>query len=71
MLIEGGAAVAASALKHRIVDKVQFFYAPKIIGGDGRVMIEGLAISKMANAIRLKNVSARRVGEDFLVTAYL
>ncbi|MGH7816267.1 MAG: bifunctional diaminohydroxyphosphoribosylaminopyrimidine deaminase/5-amino-6-(5-phosphoribosylamino)uracil reductase RibD, partial [Candidatus Binatia bacterium] len=27
VLIEGGAAVAASALKHKIVDKIEFFYA--------------------------------------------
>jgi len=71
VLIEGGAAVAASALKHRVVDKVQFFFAPKIIGGDGRVMIDGLAIGKMAHAVALKNTSVRRVGEDLLVSAYL
>jgi len=71
VLIEGGAAVAASALKHRVVDKVQFFYAPKIIGGDGRVMIDELAIAKMTHAIALKNISVRQVGEDMLVSAYL
>ena len=71
VLIEGGAAVAASALKHKVVDKVEFFYAPKIIGGDGRVMIDGLAIAKMAQAIALKNISVRRVGGDLLVSAYL
>jgi diaminohydroxyphosphoribosylaminopyrimidine deaminase / 5-amino-6-(5-phosphoribosylamino)uracil reductase len=71
VLIEGGAAVAASALKHRVVDKVEFFFAPKIIGGDGRVMIDSLAIGKMAHAIALKNTSVQRVGEDLLVSAYL
>lgn len=71
VLIEGGAAVAASALKHRVVDKVQFFYAPKILGGDGRVMIDDLAIGKMAHAFKLKNVTVRQVGADWLVSAYL
>jgi diaminohydroxyphosphoribosylaminopyrimidine deaminase/5-amino-6-(5-phosphoribosylamino)uracil reductase len=71
VLIEGGAAVAASALKHKVVDKVEFFYAPKIIGGDGRVMIDGLAIAKMAQAIALKKISVQHVGEDLLVSAYL
>ena len=71
VLIEGGAAVAASALKNGVVDKVEFFYAPKIIGGDGRAMIDGLAIGKMVQAIQLKNISARSVGADLLVTAYL
>jgi len=71
VLIEGGAAVAASALKQKIVDKVAFFYAPKIIGGDGRVMIDGLAIGKMARAIQLKRVDVRKLGNDLLVTGYL
>ena len=71
VLIEGGATVAASALKHKVVDKVEFFYAPKILGGDGRVMIDGLAIGKLAQAVALKNISARQVGEDLLVSAYL
>lgn len=71
MLIEGGAAVAASALKHKIVDKVEFFYAPRIIGGDGRVMIDSLAIGKMARAFQLKNLSVRKLGNDLLVSGYL
>jgi len=71
VLIEGGATVAASALKHKVVDKIEFFYAPKIIGGDGRVMIDGLAIAKMAQAIALKKISVQHVGEDLLVSAYL
>ncbi|MEZ4526839.1 MAG: bifunctional diaminohydroxyphosphoribosylaminopyrimidine deaminase/5-amino-6-(5-phosphoribosylamino)uracil reductase RibD [Desulfobacterales bacterium] len=34
LLIEGGSRVIASALNARIVDKIMFFYAPKILGGD-------------------------------------
>jgi diaminohydroxyphosphoribosylaminopyrimidine deaminase/5-amino-6-(5-phosphoribosylamino)uracil reductase len=71
VLIEGGAAVAASALKNNIIDKVEFFYAPKIIGGDGRVMIDGLAIGKMARAIQLKNLTVRKSGSDVLLSGYL
>jgi diaminohydroxyphosphoribosylaminopyrimidine deaminase/5-amino-6-(5-phosphoribosylamino)uracil reductase len=71
VLIEGGAAVAASALRAGVVDKLELFYAPKLIGGDGRAMIGALGLGKMAQAIRLKNLSVRRVGEDLLVTAYL
>lgn len=71
LLIEGGAAVAASALKSNIVDKVAFFYAPKIIGGDATVMIDGLAIGKMAQAIQLKNLTVRKSGSDVLLSGYL
>jgi diaminohydroxyphosphoribosylaminopyrimidine deaminase/5-amino-6-(5-phosphoribosylamino)uracil reductase len=71
VLIEGGAAVAASALKQKIVDKIAFFYAPKIIGGDGRAMIDGLAIGRMARAIELKRLDVRKSGNDLLITGYL
>ncbi|MSP40779.1 MAG: bifunctional diaminohydroxyphosphoribosylaminopyrimidine deaminase/5-amino-6-(5-phosphoribosylamino)uracil reductase RibD [Deltaproteobacteria bacterium] len=71
LLIEGGAAIAASALKEKIIDKVEFFYAPKIIGGDGWAMIGGLAIAKMARAIELKRVAVRKSGNDLRLTGYL
>ena len=39
LLIEGGARVIASALSAGIVDKILFFFAPKILGGDDGVPI--------------------------------
>lgn len=71
VLIEGGAAVAASALKNKVVDKLALFYAPKIIGGDGRAMIGALGIDKMARALSLRYYDLRRSGEDFLLSGYL
>ncbi|HXV48589.1 MAG TPA: bifunctional diaminohydroxyphosphoribosylaminopyrimidine deaminase/5-amino-6-(5-phosphoribosylamino)uracil reductase RibD [Candidatus Binatia bacterium] len=71
VMIEGGAAVAASAVKHRVVDKIVFFYAPKLVGGDGRAMIDSLAIGKMARAISLRVLDIRRSGSDILVTGCL
>jgi len=71
LLIEGGAAVAASALKSKVVDKLELFYAPKFVGGDGRAMIASLGIAKMAGALTLQRVKLRRSGEDILLSAYL
>jgi diaminohydroxyphosphoribosylaminopyrimidine deaminase/5-amino-6-(5-phosphoribosylamino)uracil reductase len=71
VLVEGGAAVAASALKEKIIDKVEFFYAPKIIGADGRAMIDGLGLRKMAHAVSLRELDVRRVGDDILLSGYL
>jgi len=71
VMIEGGAAVAASALKDRVVDKLLFFYAPKILGGDARVMIDSLAVRRVRQAIFLKRVEVRRSGDDLLVSGYL
>jgi diaminohydroxyphosphoribosylaminopyrimidine deaminase/5-amino-6-(5-phosphoribosylamino)uracil reductase len=71
VLIEGGAAVAASALKAKVVDKVLFFYAPKILGGDGRVMIEGLGIRRVSQSLRVRRMKVQASGSDLLVSGYL
>ncbi len=71
VMIEGGASVAASALKSKMVDRIEFFYAPKIVGGDGRVMIDALAVGKMSQAIRLHRVELSRSGSDILISGYL
>ena len=45
VLVGGGAKVAASALGAHAVDKILFFYAPIILGGDGRIDDSGSGIS--------------------------
>jgi len=71
VLIEGGAAVAASALKEKIVDKIIFFYAPKILGGDGRGMINGLGIRRVRQSIAVKKVAVYKSRGDLMVVGYL
>ena len=71
VMIEGGATVAASALKAKIVDKVIFFYAPKILGGDGRVMIDGLGIRRVDRSLRVRHLSFRKSGTDLMASGYL
>jgi len=71
LLIEGGAEVAASALKTKVVDKVELFYAPKIVGGDGRPMIGPLGIGRMAQAMALRRFDLRRSGDDLWLSGCL
>jgi diaminohydroxyphosphoribosylaminopyrimidine deaminase / 5-amino-6-(5-phosphoribosylamino)uracil reductase len=71
MMIEGGATTAASALKAKIVDKIIFYYAPKILGGDGQVMIDGLGIRRVKRAISVRRMEVTTSGRDILVTGYL
>jgi diaminohydroxyphosphoribosylaminopyrimidine deaminase/5-amino-6-(5-phosphoribosylamino)uracil reductase len=71
VMIEGGATLAASALNAHIVDKISFFYAPKILGGDARVMIDRLGVRRVAQAIFLRHLSVRRSGDDLLITGYV
>ena len=72
LLIEGGAEINASSLGSGIVDKVLFFYAPKIIGGaDALGMVGGEGVEKLRDAINLKNIRVRRLGDDILVEGYI
>jgi diaminohydroxyphosphoribosylaminopyrimidine deaminase/5-amino-6-(5-phosphoribosylamino)uracil reductase len=71
VLIEGGAAIAASALKEKAVDKILFFYAPKIIGGDGRVMIDGLGTKSAKKSLELQLIEVARSGGDVMISGYL
>lgn len=72
LLIEGGGRVAGSALRAGIVDKVCFFYAPKILGGDDGVPVcAGPGPEWMKDALPVKNMTVSRLGEDILVEGYL
>ena len=71
VMIEGGATTAAWALQEQAVDKLLFFYAPMILGGDGRVMIDALGIKRVRQALRVQRTRVRKLGTDTLVSAYL
>lgn len=72
LLIEGGAGVAAAILESGVVDKVLFFIAPIIVGGNrapGPVGGEGIA--SLAEAVTLERMGVRRSGEDLMIEAYV
>jgi diaminohydroxyphosphoribosylaminopyrimidine deaminase/5-amino-6-(5-phosphoribosylamino)uracil reductase len=71
VLVEGGAALSATLLQRRLVDKVLFFVAPKIIGGDGISVVGACGVEHMEQVIRLQELKANVVGEDVLLQAYL
>ena len=72
VLIEGGAETAAAALEEGVVDKVIYFYAPKIIGGRNAVpAVGGEGACEVASAVRLRDIRLRRFGDDFAVEGYI
>jgi diaminohydroxyphosphoribosylaminopyrimidine deaminase/5-amino-6-(5-phosphoribosylamino)uracil reductase len=71
VLLEGGATTAAWALRDKVVDKLLIFFAPKIIGGDGRDMIDTLRITRVKHAIGLRAMTVKKSGTDLLVSGYL
>jgi diaminohydroxyphosphoribosylaminopyrimidine deaminase/5-amino-6-(5-phosphoribosylamino)uracil reductase len=71
LLVEGGASIAGSLLRERLVDKFYIFVAPKILGGeDGVPMAAGPGSERMEECLRLKNIQMRRFGDDILLVGY-
>jgi diaminohydroxyphosphoribosylaminopyrimidine deaminase/5-amino-6-(5-phosphoribosylamino)uracil reductase len=69
VLIEGGAGLAATAVRARVVDQGLFFFAPKLIGGDGMPMVGSLGVRTMDRAPFLRVVRTSKLGPDLLVHA--
>lgn len=72
VLLEGGAGLGASALKAGIVDKLAFFLAPKLLGGQGAPgPIGNMGIETLAAAMTLEGMTHWATGEDVLIEAYI
>jgi len=71
VLIEGGAAINASALNSRIVDKAVFFLAPKILGGEEIPAVGGRGIDSLEEAWELKDLEIELCGRDIMISGYL
>lgn len=64
LFVEGGGQVAGSFLRCGLVDRIEWFRAPMVIGGEGRPGIGALALETLADAPRLRRVEIREVGDD-------
>ncbi|MBA4792793.1 MAG: RibD family protein [Phenylobacterium sp.] len=64
IFVEGGGQVAASFLRCGLVDRLEWFRAPMVIGGEGRPAIGALAVTALADAPRLRRREVRELGED-------
>lgn len=71
LLIEGGSATAALALKSGIVDKVVFFYAPRVAGAEGLSMVGKLGVSRIKDSLGIERVKIRKLGDEFMVEGYV
>jgi len=72
LLIESGATVNASALEAGVVDKIFFYYAPKIMGGLTSLPAVGGGGRSRDNAIRIERVTLHTIASDeFAVEGYV
>ena len=72
LMIEGGSMVNWAALSSGIVDKIFFYYAPKILAGKSAVPFSaGSGFAHLGEAVQVSSVRLHRFGEDFAVEGYL
>ncbi len=64
VMVEGGGQVAASFLRCGLVDRIEWFRAPLVLGAEGRPGIGSLAVSELAAAPRFRRTEATPLGAD-------
>ena len=68
LLVEGGGILLGSFFDAGLIDRVQAIVAPIIIGGAGAPLaVAGRGVERMADALRLREVSVRMLGADTLI----
>jgi diaminohydroxyphosphoribosylaminopyrimidine deaminase/5-amino-6-(5-phosphoribosylamino)uracil reductase len=64
LFVEGGGQVAASFLRCGLVDRIEWFRAPILLGGEGRPCVGAMALQALADAPRFRRISVQALGED-------
>lgn len=64
VLVEGGAHLSAALLQGDLVDRIAWFRAPMLIGGDGLPASVGFGIGQLAQAPRFSRLEVAEFGGD-------
>jgi diaminohydroxyphosphoribosylaminopyrimidine deaminase / 5-amino-6-(5-phosphoribosylamino)uracil reductase len=71
VLVEGGGALAGAFFDAGLVNKITFFIAPMIIGGQhAPSAVMGAGAERIAGAFQLERVSVQQRGRDLEITGY-
>lgn len=72
LLVEGGGEIIGSLFDSNLVDRVMFFIAPKIIGGEKSVdSVLGKGVKALKSAFKLKDISIKKIDNDLLIEGYV
>ncbi len=64
LFVEGGGQVAGSFLRCGLVDCLEWFRSPRVIGGEGRPAIGALAVAALSEAPHFRRVEVNVLGDD-------
>jgi diaminohydroxyphosphoribosylaminopyrimidine deaminase / 5-amino-6-(5-phosphoribosylamino)uracil reductase len=66
VLVEGGAQLAASLLRADLVDRIAWFHAPAVMGGDAWPAVQAFGVERLAAMPRFSRVGEAPLGDDML-----
>src|SRR5205807_5925352 len=64
LLVEGGGRLAATLLRAQLVDRLIWFHAPLLLGGDGVPAVAALETAALAEMPHFERLATERIGED-------
>jgi len=71
LLVEGGSQVNGSFLNEGLIDKFLLFLSPKLMGDPQALGIfSGRGVSNLKEAVALKEIKTKKIGEDIFVEGY-
>lgn len=69
ILLESGAKLCGAFIEQNLVNEIICYQAPKLIGGDGKNLLEMPGVNKLKQAKALSISDIRMVGEDIRITS--
>jgi diaminohydroxyphosphoribosylaminopyrimidine deaminase/5-amino-6-(5-phosphoribosylamino)uracil reductase len=64
VLVEGGGEVAAAFLRAGLVDAIEWFRAPIVLGAEGRPAIGALVLDRLSQAPKFQRTAVDALGDD-------
>lgn len=68
VLVEGGARLAGGLLRAGLIDRILWFRAPRLIGGDGVPASVAFGVDSLADAPAYRRMAVDEVGDDLMET---
>jgi riboflavin-specific deaminase-like protein len=71
LLVEGGATVLSSFLRHRLADEATIEIVPRLLGGDALAAIGAIGVSALEQAVALEDARVERAEASIVVRGRL
>jgi len=67
LLVEGGSHLAAALLRRDLIDRLAWFHAPMLLGGDAMPAVVALGLERLDDAPRFVRQGVAEIGRDLFV----